>query len=106
MNRYILQDNFEPVISHVLIDWAIWFETANRTLAENKEGDIRVSTVFLGLDHSYGGEIFGHAPILWQTMIFGGEHNNYQERYETKEQALVGHIKACELAFGKDYFNK
>ena len=52
-----------------------------------------VSTVFLGLDHSFG----GGTPILFETMIFGGEYDDYQERYHTLEEAQVGHEKAISL---------
>lgn len=49
-------------------------------------GDIYVSTVFLGLDHSFGS--FGECkPVLFETMIFGGEHDQYQE----------GHKRALEM---------
>jgi hypothetical protein len=55
-----------------------------------------VSTVFLGLDHS-----FGHGPpLLFETMIFGGERDQYQERYSTLQDAMDGHDRAVELAKG------
>lgn len=31
-------------------------------------------------------------------MIFGGPHDQYQRRYETKEEALRGHAEAVALA--------
>ena len=40
-------------------------------------------------------------PILWETMIFGGEHNEYQGRYTTYEDAIEGHKKAIELVKGE-----
>ena len=71
-----------------LMEWAKWFEIANRHIAKTKiNDDVKVSTVFLGLDHSFGD---GH-PLLFETMIFGGEHDQYQERFETWEQAETGH---------------
>ena len=33
-------------------------------------------------------------PILFETMIFGGEHDQYQERYATREEAVEGHARA------------
>lgn len=55
--------------------------------------DVHVSTVFLGLDHRFGeGE-----PILFETMIFGGKHDEYQERYCTWNEAAEGHKRAIEL---------
>jgi len=63
------------------------------TVKSTNISDILISTVFLGIDHAFGrGE-----PILFETMIFGGEHNEYQERYATWEEAEEGHHRACEL---------
>lgn len=53
-----------------------------------------VSTVFLSIDHAYDGGL----PVLFETMIFGGEHDEYQERYHTWEEAEYGHKRACALA--------
>ena len=80
-----------------LMTWAKWLGTANRVLASDKRDGVHVSTVFLGLNHRY--DNFG-PPLIWETMIFGGPHDQYQDRYSTKAEALTGHEKACELAFG------
>ena len=78
-----------------LMEWGQWFETAERHVAKTDISDeINVSTVFLGLDYSFG----SGAPLLFETMIFGGEHDQYQERFETWEQAEEGHKVACSLA--------
>ncbi len=53
-------------------------------------GKSNVSTVWLGLDHSFDGK---GPPIIFETMIFGGPINGYQWRYSTKEEALAGHKK-------------
>lgn len=76
-----------------LMTWARWFETAERHVAQDYIGEARVSTVFLGLDHSFG----SGPPLLFETMIFGGPHNDYQERYSTWEEAEAGHAKALAL---------
>lgn len=57
--------------------------------------DVRVSTVWLGLDHNFYGE---GPPLIFETMIFGGPLNDYQERYSTEEQARTGHNAAVKLA--------
>lgn len=53
----------------------------------------KVSTVDLGLDHSFGmGE-----PLYYETMIFNDEQNifeDYQVRYSTKKEAKKGHKEA------------
>lgn len=85
-DRYILDEQGQPVEEPDLMTWADWME----------RGDVSVSTLFLGLDHSFG----GGPPVLWETMIFGGEHDQYQERYTSREDAIAGHRVACELAFG------
>ena len=69
-------------------EWARWFENAdNRRVGETWVGNIRISTVCLGMDHS-----FGDGPPLWfETMVFGGQLDQEQERYSTLEQAQAGH---------------
>jgi len=105
--KYIL-DGHKLVPCEDLIKWATWFETANRTIARKDIGipvwkyylgkwfrlkrfePITISTVFLGLDHSFG----KGPPLLFETMIFGGKFDSYQERYSTWEQAEAGHLRA------------
>ena len=97
MIKYILEEK-EPKATEDLMEWANWFERADRHVAETKLANgVRVSTVFLGLDHSFNGEV----PILFETMIFGGKHNEYQERYTTWDKAEDGHKQAVKLAKGE-----
>lgn len=58
----------------------------NRVVGLNEVGDVKVSTVFLVTDHGWRGE-----PILWETMVFGGEHDEEQWRYGSRAEALAGH---------------
>lgn len=86
-DRYIL-DGHEPVLCPNIHVWARWYETANRHVAQTFiPGGIWVSTVFLGIDHGFGN--FAR-PILFETMVFGTEHD-YERRYATWDQALLGH---------------
>lgn len=95
MNSYILVDK-KPVECENIIEWAKWFEKADRRVNATELPDgVRVSTVFLGMDHSF----MGGPPLLFETMIFGGEHDGYCERYSTWEEAETGHQKAIELIF-------
>ena len=50
-------------------------------------GDVWVSTVWLGLNHSW----WPGPPLIFETMVFGGPDNEEMERYATKEAALAGH---------------
>ena len=84
--------------------WTVWFEVYSRTRGRvlkstQVDKDIRVSTVFLGVDHRFNFSGDDGPPILFETMIFGGQHDQYQDRYCTYDQALAGHQRACELAF-------
>lgn len=92
--KYILDENGNPKVCNELLVWAEWFENANRTIKKTKIGEVEVSTVFLGIDHSFGGDI----PILYETMIFGGKYDGEQRRYVTKEEALLGHDELIKLA--------
>ena len=87
-DRYILNSAGEPEPCEDLMTWAIWFENGtNRVLARTQLPDGReVSTVFLGLDHSFGGVV----PVLWETMVFGGD-DDHQQRYTSRAEAEAGH---------------
>ena len=67
------------------------FASAKRFHIKTTINSISISTVFLGIDHSFG---YGNTPILFETMIFGGEHDEYQERYTTLAKAKKGHQRA------------
>lgn len=49
--------------------------------------DVTVSTVFLGIDHSFG----SGPPLLFETMVFGGPLDEEQVRYSTEAEAAAGH---------------
>jgi hypothetical protein len=88
--KYILNDNGNPVLEPDLIKWAMWFETAtNRRVAKEMIGEVQVSTVFLGLDHNFCSK---GPPIVWETMVFGGELDQETERCSgNREQAEAMH---------------
>ena len=77
-----------PVPVDDLIEWGRWIEKANRHVAQDRVGDVQISTVFLGLDHSFGQP---GPPILFETMVFGGPLDSEMERYATWEEAEIGH---------------
>lgn len=85
--QYILEGH-KPVKCGDLMKWGKWFGESNRHVAKDMIGKVRVSTVFLGLDHSFG----GRKPLLFETMVFGGPLDQEQERYSTWEEAEKGHI--------------
>lgn len=95
MNGHYILDGHEPKAVD-LMTWARWFETANRLVAKaDLPGDVSVSTVFLGLNHNFSPS---GPPLIFETMIFGGEHDQYHERYATWDDAVAGHERAVALA--------
>lgn len=92
-----------------------WVELRNITdyiiVAKTEVGDLEVSTVWLGIDHSF----LGGPPIIFETMIFQREaktfppdaqlfpgmeyHEALDEmwRYSTETDALNGHQATVEM---------
>jgi hypothetical protein len=67
-----------------------YFNDANRRVGDDTVDDQRVSTVFLYMDHNWS-EDGTHTPILFETMIFGGEYDQEMWRYSTYDEAKAGH---------------
>ena len=89
MNNFILDSDGNPVEEADVTKWADWFKSANRVIRKDCVGKALVSTVFLGVDHSFG---LGGPPLLYETMIFGVPGmESYLERYATRDEALAGH---------------
>jgi hypothetical protein len=89
LNNYVLDENGQPVLEPDIMRWGQWFEKSwpARQVASTEIGDARVSTVFLGFNHNW----HEGPPILFETMIFGGEHDQFQRRYFFREEALAAH---------------
>jgi hypothetical protein len=118
LGMYILNEAGEPVPASDTATWGRFMESGERQLANDLVGDIRVSTVFLGIDHGYG--FLRHlpdggpvAPVLWETMVFGAPEPSVifgkdhliardlgsrfdalsQRRYRSRDEALQGHAE-------------
>lgn len=63
-------------------------------LFRDKINDVIISTVFLGLDHNHNQS---GKPILFETMIFGGAHDEYMERCSDYKTAIKMHRTGLEL---------
>lgn len=90
-----------------------WYDTAKyprrqfkwgtqQRVGRTTVGDFNVSTVWLhGIDHGYG----DGPPILFETMVFGGDFDQELRRYSTEEEAMRGHLAAVDaLRAGKPPF--
>jgi hypothetical protein len=89
--HYILRDRVAVPVDDFM-EWAMLFEAGDREriVAQVEIGDVFVSTVFIGLDHNWG----EGPPLVFETMIFGGEFDQYQYRYSTWAEAEAGHAVA------------
>lgn len=92
---YIL-DGHTPKKCDSILEWAAQMTDENKIVRKTTlKNDVFISTVFLGLDHSF---LRTGKPILFETMIFGGPHDEFQERYSTWEEAEEGHERAVKMA--------
>lgn len=105
--KYILKGKKAVPVEDAL-EWGNWFETADKERVVKQQtlkSGMWISTVFLGLDHNFG----GGKPLLFETMVFDtndkkkykigdNEHESIGEemetnRYSTWEEAEAGHKK-------------
>lgn len=87
---YLLKDK-QPILVMDVLEWGREFENMDRQVALTYIGeDIKISTVFLGIDHGNG---LSRHPILFETMVFGGKLDQAQKRCHTWDQAEFMHEK-------------
>ena len=97
ITHYKLVD--KKIVTCSLMDWAQYMEEKDRHIGSTDIGDYWVSTVFLGLDHSWRDEEL----ILFETMIFPNceiPHDYFeyfQTRCSTYEEAMVMHGRSIGL---------
>lgn len=93
-DRYVLDAEHRVVPCRDLMWWAEEFEKSDRTVGRTRVAPgVLVSTVFLGLDHR-----FGSAPIVFETLVFGGAYSDEGDRYCTWAEAEAGHAVWVEKA--------
>jgi hypothetical protein len=96
--QYVLggKDGHEPIPCYNLLEWARWFEEADRRVAFTGNRKKWVSTVFLGLDHGWFGD---GPPVVFETMVFvdnGDKWADGKPRYESIDQDRYSSWKAAE----------
>jgi len=91
-NMYTFDSEGNSVPCSDIVEWGEFMHRC-KSICVTNVGDVMVSTVFLGLDHGFG----GGTPILWETMVFDGsrvgvtKYDHEQKRYTSMKEALEGH---------------
>ncbi len=99
MIRYYRLQNGIPVLCQDILEWSMWFEgnLQERIVEQTTAGDLFVSTVFLGLDHSYSED---GPPLIYETMVFNKAIDKSDDllcqRYSTLGEAKFGHFAVLE----------
>ena len=71
------------------LEWSVLFaDFEGRRVAVTEIGDVRVSTVWLGLNYCF---LLGGTPLIYESMVFGGEFDEHCQRYPNRDAALAGH---------------
>lgn len=98
-NRLYVLDGHTPVPTTDITEWGLTFGSQSRIVATTDIGDVRISTVFLGVDHNF----LSHGPpIVFETMVFGGVKDGYTDRCATWDEAEEMHAKAVRLVVETD----
>ena len=94
MEKYVLVGH-TPIRCDNILEFCLFFSNGYNRRVEFTQinEDIVVNTVFLGLDHQWG----NGPPLLFETMVFGGELDQNTDRYSTWEEAIEGHKNMCIL---------
>jgi hypothetical protein len=96
--RFYILKGETPILCGDVPEWTRQFQTANRVVAKTRIGNVRISTVFLGIDFNSG----DGPPLLFETMIFGSpRYAQYQIRCSTWKQAKKQHAEAVDLVRAK-----
>lgn len=93
MTRHWILDGKTPKPVDDILEWARWYEKADRLVAHDTVGLVEVSTVFLGLDHRFISWKKDLPPLLFETMVFNAGHSVDCARYATWDEAVSGHIE-------------
>jgi len=94
--QYAVLDEDGNVVPATMLEWSTWSQAnrVHRVIEQTfLEGNIKVSTVFLGLNHGWE----PGKPHWFETMIFGPENTDemdYCERFATLKEARAGHQSA------------
>lgn len=83
---YYIMQNMRPRRVQCF-EYAAWHETHDRKIDRTMIGDVLVSTIFCGVDQSYG----CGPPLIFETRVSGRALDGETRRYATLGEAKRGH---------------
>jgi hypothetical protein len=90
---YVLNENGQPVAEPDPAIWWLWMAKNKRGVCYDELGAAQISTVFLGMDFSFG----EGPPVLWETLVFGSAFDDVTTRCRgSREQAEAMHARMVE----------
>jgi hypothetical protein len=99
LHLYVLDASGHPRRESDIEVWADWMNGRDHTLAYTQVLDsVRVVTEFVGNDQRRTKD---GAPLLWETIVFGGPHHLRTQRDANRVDALRSHEEAVSLARGE-----
>jgi hypothetical protein len=98
-DKFILNKDGTVRVETDLLKWAKWMEESRdeRVVKQEWVDNVRISTVFLGLNHRHTGE---GPPILWETMLFTNRVDFRGRMWRcpgTREHAEAQHAEVAQL---------
>ena len=91
---YVLEGKEVVCVGDDVELWSRRFELDNRQIGDDYIDSVRVSTVFMGVDHNFDPD---GEPLLFETMIFGGRLDHSRSRCATWAEAEAMHAEAVRL---------
>jgi hypothetical protein len=99
MRYYKADKDWNVIPCRNMLEWARWFETADRIVELTEVLGVSVSTVFLGVPHAHPQSFlltdYDNAPLLFETMVFGPDDVIEQLTKATSEDLSSILAKFC-----------
>lgn len=72
---------------------------AEITVMYNEFNNCLISTKFVGIDLNPGSNNSLSQPMVFETLVIGGELDGKKNLYPTWDEAIQGHLKICTQVF-------
>jgi len=95
-------DRFGKPLPDFVVFGRLFHDPAYQTVRKARVGGIRISTVWLGLDHSFG----QGPPLIFETMVFGDRMDEEYFRYATEAEAIEGHYRMARRVRGWRFWQR